>query len=210
MHRSTVARVCLGLAFLTATARGSAAPVPAPKPTDPPPPEGAVAVADLLAEVKEALASANDKMLPGTLVLDSVTLELEAVAVKQEGFKVKFFIFEFGKERTATATSRLTLLLARPDAAKPVKGLSVPPSKLASALSSAIVAAGEAANAGWDSIKGLVPKSVSCEVSFAVKKDVDVNGGLDIAAMSLTVGAGRMSSLQSVQTITITFTPQNR
>jgi hypothetical protein len=207
MQRSTVARVCLGLAFLAATARGSAGEGPALKPTEPPPPEGAVAVERLLADVKEALASANEQMSRGTLVLDSVTLELEAVAIKREGVRLKFFIFEFGRQDTLAATSRIALLLARPGAEKPTKAFAQQ-SKLVQALSRAIVEAEAAASQGWDTIEDLVPTSVSCEVSFGVTKEA--NGGLDVAAMSLAVGAGRLSSLQSVQTIRMAFTPKKQ
>ncbi|MBI4914311.1 MAG: hypothetical protein HY825_00550 [Acidobacteria bacterium] len=146
-------------------------------------------------------------MSRGTLVLDSVTLELEAVAVTQIGFHVRFFILEFGRTRTATATSALTLVLARPGAQRPERGLAQQ-SRLVQALSAAIVAAGEVASAGWDSIEGLVPKSVSCQVSFGVTREG--NQGLNVAAMSLTAGAGRVSSQQSVQTIKMTFTPKKQ
>jgi len=203
MCRNTAARVCIGLAFLAATASGAAAQA-APAAT---PPAGTVAVEGLLADVKEALASANEQMSRGTLVLDSVTLELEAVAVAQTGAHVRFFILEFGRTRTATATSTLTLVLARPGAQRPERDLAQQ-SPLVRALSAAIVAAGEAASAGWDSIEGLVPKSVSCQVSFGLTREG--NAGLNVAAMSLTAGAGRLSSQQSVQTIRMTFTPKKQ
>jgi hypothetical protein len=195
--RALLAVVCLAPVNLSI---GAPAPPPAPTPTS----ENLVAVGELLDQVKDALGLANERAPKDHAQLDSVTLGLQTVAVQAEDGRITFFIFQFGSATTTTSTSTITLTLSRPEAATPTRfatGERRPP--FAPALAELIVAAWQAVEAGRGKIEGLQPTKVSCEISFGVRKEG--TRGLVLATVPVSATAGRVSSRQAVQTITITF-----
>jgi hypothetical protein len=201
MQMAPLVRVLLTAVYLAAASFAIAAPVSPPARTNPS--GNLVAVDELLEQVQDALGLANEKAPKDHAQLDSVTLGLQTVAVQEKGGKITFFIFEFGREIRTTSTSTITLTLSRPETAKAkAEGLSAPPS-FASALADLIVAAWRAVNAGRDKIEGLQPTKVSCEISFGVNKDS--SGKLALAFVPVSAEAGKVSSRQAVQTITVTF-----
>jgi hypothetical protein len=165
-----------------------------------------VAVEELLDQVKDALGLANEKAPMDHARLDSVTLGLQTVAVQEDNGRITFFIFQFGRATTTTSTSTITLTLSKPEEAKPKRVLAGErgPS-FAPALANLVIAAWQAVNAGRGRIEGLEPTNVSCEISFGVTKES--SGGLSLAIVPVSAEAGRVSSRQAVQTITITFKP---
>jgi len=211
LARATVILVCLAVSTMAAAQFGCgngrlpAAGKPAPAPT--PNPQDMVEVRALLGKVNEALGRAEQQLKgqPQHPTLDSVSLALQTVAVDQGGGTVKFFIFQFGSQTTTALTSKITLTLGKPKAGTvppAAKGLRRPPD-LASNLADAIVAAWQAEKQGRDAIPGLQPKNVGCEISFSVKRED--NGGLALVLAPISIDAGRTASLQTIQTITVTF-----
>lgn len=186
--------------------------------TPTPGPAVTVAVEELLAQVNNAIAQAKrhvdeaNKAAVGRKEeggqqprLGSVKLTLHAGVTRESGTKVSFFIFQFGTTKTEVATRKITLTLSRPEQAK-VQRTAMPTGRLADDLADAIIGAWLAAQAGQDAVKGLVPTETSCEISFGVTSDD--KKGLNIVLNPFSIEAGKGSSVQTVQTIEITFAPK--
>jgi hypothetical protein len=162
-------------------------------------PKDAVPLENLLREVKETLAVAEglarEQDLPP---LESVTLTLETVAVKDSGGTVKLFVFQFGATTTTTDTNRIVLTLTPPPPSTQ-KGLA----QVKSNLVKAMLAASEAVKAARGSLPGLEATQVVCEYSFGVKKEG--TAGLTLDVLPISVDAHGAASKQGVQTITVSF-----
>jgi Trypsin-co-occurring domain 2 len=201
MQSKPPVRVPYAAVYLAVVSLAFAAPASLPAQTTTA--DNRVAVEELLGQVQDALGLAETNAPTGHARLDSVTLELKTVAARVEGGRIRFFIFQFGSETETTSTSTITLTLSRPEVAKVRAAELLAPPPFVSGLKDLIVAAWEAVNAGRDRIEGLQPTKVSCEISFGVRRQG--NRQLSIAVVPLSVEAGRASSRQAVQTITITF-----
>jgi hypothetical protein len=195
-------RFALAVMCLAATSLALAAPVPTPTANRD---SGAtIAVTDLLAQVRTALSLAGQQLDAAKAPpLKSVTLALQTVAKSDKHGKIVFFIFQFGESTTTTSTSTMTVSLSKPGAEKERTLASVSP--LASALANAIEAGWAAEKAARGAIEGLSPTSVSCAISFGVAREG--TDGLTLALAPISVDAGRTTSIQTVQTITVTFGP---
>jgi hypothetical protein len=184
-----------------------------PAPAAPPaPPDAMIAVEKLLEEVNQALALAREQVGAETAQgrldeLDSVTLALQATARRVDGNRFSFFIFQWGTETTEATTSRITLTLSKPVPGEPSRKAQDqalgPTQDLASTLATAIVSAWQAGSAATGVIKGVEPTRVSCEVSFGVTRER--GGGLKATINPVGIDVGGARSLQTVQTITVTF-----
>jgi hypothetical protein len=164
-------------------------------------PKDTVPLENLLTEVKEALAVAQqlakEKNLPA---LESVTLTLQTVAVKGLGGTVRLFIFKLGATTTTTGTSKIVLTLTPPGPSEE-KALGPVESNLVNAM----LAASEAVKAARGSLSGFEAKQVVCEYSFGVKEEGSGTVGLTLELVPISVEVGGDVSKQAIQTVTVSF-----
>jgi hypothetical protein len=132
--------------------------------------------------------------------LESVTLTLQASAIRQIGGKISLFFISFGHAVQRETTQELTIILEPP---KPVRLATPLPPSLADQLVDAIVAAVDGVQQARGGSPPLQMKTLEIVVSFVVEKDT--TGKFDFTLQPVTAGLGGDMKDKAVQKLKLTF-----
>ncbi len=169
--------------------------------TEPPPtPANSARIEAVLKEVQAALnlsaAKLNTRMPP----LDSVTLTLQASAVRGADGKISLLFIAFGHSIQRETTQELTVVLEPP---KPARLMAPPAPSLADQLVDAVVGAVEGVQQARSGSPPLEMKSLEIVVGFVVEKDT--SGKFDFTIQPVTAGLGGDMKDKAVQKLRLAF-----
>ncbi|MFI5179785.1 MAG: trypco2 family protein [Thermoanaerobaculia bacterium] len=146
-----------------------------------------VEVQKILEEVQQALEASAPELKKSHLPpLDSVTLTLQASAVREVDGKINLWILSFGHSVQKEAVQELILTLTPPDPEKKMLGPTKP--TLAAQLVEAILGAARGVENADSGNLPLKLQSLEASVAFVVVKDTSAGGSFAIQPVTLSLG----------------------